>query len=280
MTAFLYILNTICSAGQSTLGKQYAYHGGNATTFNINKAISGVFMFLLFGLFNGISFHIPSLCLGMCYGVFLCISMYTGFQALATGPMSLTGIIASFSLVIPFVFGITVWREALTVYGITGFFLLLCSIVLLNLKKERNVSVKWSIYAFITMIANGICSLIQKYHQSYYPNLYRNEFMLSALLCVLLVLIAAEIIKSHEKTAIKLSVSGMISGIMNGAANYIVLYLAATEKASVMFPIVSVANVIAVWTVGRILFKERLKYVQILGLVLGLSAILLLNLQR
>lgn len=280
MTALLYFLNVTCSAGQSVLGKHYALKGGKASVFNINKALSGFLVFLLFGLWSGLSFHVPTCLLGVGYGMSLCLSMHAGFQALSVGPMALTSIVASFSLIIPFVFGITVWNEKLSAYAMIGMVFLLTAIVLLNFKKEGGISFKWSLFAFLTLFSNGICSLIQKFHQLYYPGKYRTEFMLFALLCVLFILTASAVVKHHKNQPFKFSAYGLASGVMNSAANYIVLYLSATEKASILFPIVSVVNVIAVWIAGRIVFQERLKFVQGIGLVSGIIAIVLLNIQR
>lgn len=275
MVFLLYFLNMVCSSGQSAFGKGYAAKGGKAAVFNINKALSGVIVFLIFGIVTGVSFHIPSLFFGLLYGVFLCISMCAGFEALKIGPMALTSIIASFSLVIPFVFGIIVLRENLSVYGIAGIMLLSLSIIILNFKKESGLSIKWSFYSILTMIANGICSLIQKYHQIYFPGEYRNEFMISALTSVLLILIVMLAIKHESK--FKPSTKGFLAGAMNSASNYIVLYLAATENASVLFPMVSVTNVIAVWFIGKITFKETLRPLQMIGLLFGIASIILLK---
>lgn len=280
MTALLYLLNVFCSSGQSALSKQSAIKGGSSTIFNISKAASGVVMFVLFGLLTGLTFHLPSCLMGIAYGAFLCLSMHCGFKALGMGPMAMSSIIASFSLIIPFLFGITVWGESLTVLGGVGIALLLASIFLLNFKKERGISFKWSVYAFLTMGANGISSLIQKYHQLYFPGQYRTELMVSALLTVLVILLAIELSHRERTQPIRVNSLGILSGLLNGASNYIVLYLAATEKASVLFPLVSIAHVMAVWVIGRVWFKEKLKWLQMVGQLLGLAAILLLNLQR
>ncbi len=274
MTSVLYILNVLCASGQVTLGKAYASKGGSAHVFNVNKAIAGICVFLVMGAVNGMALHMPTLLFGIGYGIFLGISMFTGFKALGMGPMALTSIIASFSLVIPFVFGITVWNEKLSLYGALGIVLIMAAIILLNFKKEKGLSFKWSVYALLTMATNGLCSLIQKYHQLYYPNEYRIEFMIWSLLCVLMI---TSIMGRKELKSFKLKLTGVISGILNGGANFIVLYLAATENASVLFPIVSVCNVIAAWLIGKLIFKEKLKITQIIGLILGVAAVVLLN---
>ena len=98
----LYLLNVACSAGQSLLSKQYAKNGGDSCVFNINKTVAGIVVFIIWGLIQGFSFHLPTVFFGIGYGISLCISMHMGFRALAAGPMALTSVVASFSLLIPF----------------------------------------------------------------------------------------------------------------------------------------------------------------------------------
>ena len=279
MSFLFYFLNVASSVGQSALSKQYAVKHGNATVFNINKALAGSAAFLFLGVLTGMSFHVPTLLFGIGYGIVLCFSMHFGFRALSTGPMALTSIIASFSLVIPFVFGIAVWKEPISVCGRIGIVCLLIAILLFNAKKEKNnISLKWFIYAILTLLTNGICSLIQKYHQLYFPKLYRMEFMLFSLCCVLLILTVQQTAAhGRNRPSFHFSTQGMVAGVLNSTANYSVLYLSATEKASVLFPVISVVNVIGAWFIGMVVFKERLTFLQICGLVTGITAVLLLN---
>lgn len=278
MTAVLYLLNVLCSAGQSAFGKQYAKRGGEALPFNVNKAVSGMALFLVLGIIGGFSFHLETMLFGICYGMILCVSMHTGFKALSIGPMALTSIIASFSLVIPFLFGIILWNESLTLPKTVGILLLLLSVFLINAKRESGFSAKWLFYALATLVSNGICSVIQKMHQLKFPTLYRTEFMFWALLSVSAVLFITHNVKKNEKTRMSFSLLGIASGIANCCANYIVLYLSATENASVLFPIVAVANIIAVWTIGLLFFKEKLRAYQTIGLIIGIASIVLLKL--
>ena len=277
MTPILYLLNVFCSSGQSVLSKRFASKGGSSASYNINKAIGGIGGLLILGIASGLNFHIESIIFGVSYGAFLCASMHTGFKALSIGPMALTSIIASFSLIIPFIFGITVWGETLSISSIIGTVLLITAIFLLNFRKEGGFSLKWAFYAFATLGANGICSLIQKYHQIYFPQQYRTEFMLAAFVTVLLIFSVISLFNIEIRQTVNINISGLVSGIMNCCADYIVLYLAATEKASILFPMVSVCKVIAVWILGRFMFKEKLKILQIIGLLSGIVSIVLLN---
>lgn len=277
MTALLYALNVLCSAGQSTLCKVYARHGGKSDVFNLWKALSAFALFLCIGLVRGMTLHAPTALMGALYGISLCASMYTGFAALASGPMGLTGTIASLSLVIPFLFGVTVWKEPLTVSGLCGAALLTAAILLMNLRKERGVTLRWSLLAFGTMAANGVCSLIQKSHQLRFPGQYRVEFTIFAFLTVFL-LLAAIGLSRKEPISFTPCPAGCAVGVLNGGANFLVLYLAATQNASVLFPMLSVTNVLAVCLIGRLCFREKLTRLQLLGLLSAVAAILLLNL--
>jgi drug/metabolite transporter (DMT)-like permease len=277
MIPFLYSLNVLCSAGQSALGKQYARRGGESLPFNINKALIGTLLFLVLGLMSGFSWHLETMLFGLFYGISLCISMHTGFKALSIGPMALTSIIASFSLIIPFLFGIILWNESLTLLKFFGVILLLLSIFLINIKKENGFSAKWLFYALVTLLSNGFCSVIQKMHQINFPTLYRTEFMFWALLCVSIILLVTHITKRNGKEQFEFSLLGIASGVANCCANYIVLYLSATENASVLFPIIAVANIVTVWVIGLLFFKERLKILQTIGLIIGVVSVVLLK---
>ena len=280
MTALLYLLNVVGSAGQSTCSKYYASKGGSVNLYNLNKAAVALLVFLIVGLWKGMSFHVPTILWGFGYGACICVGSIAGFTALGLGPMALTSMIASFSLLIPFVVGVTAWNETLSMWGILGIILLVISIVLLNFKKiDDRLSLKWTFFTFLTLFVTGIASVFQKQHQMNYPGLYRTEFMVASMLCMLVMLLVVVLVKGTVKTEVRFCVPGSIGGFLEGVATYIVLYLAATQNASVLFPVVSVAKIIAVWCIGRMAFKEQLKLWQTIGLVAGIAAIALLNLK-
>lgn len=279
MTVLLYIAQVLCATGQSVLGKQYAKKGGTAAVFNLNKALSGSAVFLLVWLLFGTSFHMPTLFYGILYGLFLSVSMFTGFRALALGPMALTGMIASFSLIIPFVFGVAVWKEPITILGWVGIALLCLSVAIIQFHREKGLSLTWAIYAFLTLLANGVCSLIQKYHQICYPGEGRVQFMLVALVVVAISSFVLYAVKAWRgKIKFSLSPTGIAAGAMNGTAGFITLYMAAAVGASVLFPLTSVLQVMVTLLAGWLFFKERISARQAIGLFLGMFACLLLNL--
>lgn len=279
MIFLLYFLRIVSSASETTFGKLYSKGGGDSLPFNICKAFMGSIVFGIIALIFGFSFHLPTILLSTLYGVSLCLAMHAGFKALATGPMALTSTIASFSLIIPFFFGVFVLSEAFTWLKGVGLLFLLTSIVLITAKKESGFSVKWLIYSLLTLLANGVTAIVQKIHQIKFPGQFQFEFMFWGFLTVFLILIlTGTVSKKETQNPFKISLLGISAGALNGVANYIVLYLSSTENASVIFPIVSGAHIMATWLIGVFFFGEKLKPIKTLGLILGIAAIVLLKL--
>ena len=179
MTWLLYIANAALARTESALGKYSGRRGGNPHTFNLGKTVAAAVLCVLLALIVGFEYHTDTLILALIYGGTLALSMHAGFMALSLGNMAIVSMIASFSLIIPVFWGLAFLNETVTVFGIIGLVLIAASLVLLNIKKGGGrLSLKCWIYALITMLTNGITSIVQKYHQSENPGLYKVEFML------------------------------------------------------------------------------------------------------
>lgn len=275
MPIFLFLSNAVCYAGQSATGKFYASKNGQAQAFNLSKSLAAFFLFLIWLLISGKSIHLATAPIAMIYGICLTISMYTGFMALSCGPMALTSIMAAMSLLVPFFWGLLFWQEKLSVLRVVGVSLLLIAIVFINYKKQGLISKKWLIYSLITMIANGFCSVIQKHHQTAFPGQYQVDFMLFAMATVLILLGINSIRK--RQIQLRLSLLGILSGVLNGLANFIILILAARQSATTLFPLISAGNVMSAWLSGILLFHERPRKLQFLGLIVGCVGLFIIN---
>lgn len=277
MPVLLFLANTVCYAGQSSLGKLYAAKGGHAHSFNLCKASSAAILFLIWLICKGQGIHWATLPWASVYGICLCVSMYAGFQALACGPMALTSILAAMSLIIPFLWGTLFWQEHLTLWSIAGLLCLLAAIFLINLKKDGKISGKWLLYCAITMVTNGFCSVIQKYHQLAFPGHFQVDFMLISMTVVTLLLLCS--LSFQRITRLQVSITGSVSGILNGLANFVVLLLASSQSATTLFPIISVCNVISAWLCGILFFRDRIRKLQLVGLLFGICGIILLQIK-
>lgn len=286
LSALAYLACVICSVVQSALGKALK-PGERADVFNRSKIFAAALMFLIAGCF-GMEFHPATVGFGAAYGVFLAVSMTAGLAALRSGPMALTSMIVSFSLIVPMLYGTLFLNESLTPAGGAGFILLALSFVLLRRPQPGKLRLtrRWLLYTMATLLTNGFCSVVQKQHQTLFPDKYRTEFMLAAMTTafVLLLLPAAwhnfSDRKKHACPMIppQFNLKGFLAGIANGAANYLTLYLAAGENAAVLFPVLSAATAAASLVTGKIVFHESLNKTQLAGFFAGVLSVFLFKL--
>ncbi len=239
MINLVYLFAVFFSVSQSVSVKYYRQKSEDVLLFNAVKSLAA-FLALAVILVWNFRFHAPTAVYGVLYGVFLAISMHTGYKALCLGPMSLTGMIVSFSVILPIAYGIVFARENPTVFQGVGLVFFVLSVVFTSLRagtspasqetfaKDRK---KWLVYVFLTFVANGLCSVVQK-----------------------------------------------IAGLSNAAANFCTLLLAGNEYAAVMYPVISAGTVLAALVCGRVLFGEKLGLGQWAALLCGLAAVVLLRL--
>lgn len=285
MNIFAYVLNVVFARSESALGKYNAKVGGDTPTFNSAKSGAAALISGTVALILGLSFDALTLGYSVLYGAALALSMHAGVTALSLGNMGIVSMIASFSLVVPTLWGIAVLGEQLGITGYVGLLLLVLSIVLLNVKKgSGRLSLKCWIYSLLTLLSNGIASVVQKQHQVVYSGEYKTEFMLYAMVIAALIFTVMGIVKNRGQRSGEKKINyrpslifGAMAGVLNYLANYTVLMLATVEDASVMFPVLSAGNAVGACLVGRIVFKERLTVLQMISILFGILSVVLLK---
>ncbi len=259
------------------------------------KAAGGVFAFsagsvvltmLFFVATSGGELHFTAdvIWYAVAFAVANSLGVAGSMLAILTGPLSLSSLVVSYSLIISTVYGLTVLGEPIKATLLIGILLLLVSLFFINMEKkgeEKKITLKWVLFALIAFVGNGFCSVVQKEQQIKFDGLYKNEFMIIALLisAVALFILA---FATEKKTVLPGIKNGFwyytICGIANGLVNYLVLVLANTMPASVMFPVISAGGVVLAAIVSVFFYKEKLSAWQWIGFVLGTLAIVALNL--
>lgn len=285
MVIVVYLLIILASITQSATTKLFNQNCAQSAIFNAIKSCAALGLFALTAAF-GFTFHLPTVLFGILYGACLCVSMYSGYQALCRGPMALTSMLVSFSVIIPLIWGITVGNEMLKKIQYPALVLFLLAIILTNIDrikaakhKQTNYGV-WLLFVGSTFACNGICSILQKYHQTLYPGAYSREFMLFAMLLCSVIFSISVLSKTSPKELkmIKGKRYGVLSGLANEIANFLTLVLAGLENASVLFPMISAGTILMSLLCGRLLFREKLKANHYVALALGIVAVILLKL--
>ena len=285
MQFLIYFSIVFCMGTQSAMTKLYGKKGESPAVFNALKATSALVLFALMAII-GFRFHLPTVLFGLGYGACLCLSMHAGYKALCLGPMALTSMLASFSIVIPLLFGIAVWNEKINLMKGIALVLLVFAILMTNAdklkrgEKAEHGHALWLIFIALTFLCNGFCSVIQKQYQNLYPEAHNRQFMLFAMLLCSVVFIAIALIKARPREIFKSQGKhyGVISGLANGLASFFTLVLAGMENASVLFPAISAGTILASLLCGRWIFKEKLRVNHYLALIFGILAVVLLKL--
>ena len=288
MEIAIYLAIIISTVAQSASTKAFNRHSTSSSVFNAIKAFAALVMFALMAV-AGFTFHAPTLLFGLLYGASLCLSMYAGYRALCLGPMALTSMLVSFSIIVPLLWGITFANEQPTKLQTVALFMLFGAILLTNLDKilgnRGGASAKkgsyglWLFFVATTFLCNGCGSVLQKQYKALYSEAYNDEFMFFAMLLCTVIYVTIAVAKNSlaDVRAVKNKWLGALAGVTNGLASFFTLLLAGLENASILFPIISAGTLLGSLLCGRFIFRERLKLNHYAALTLGIFAVVFLK---
>ena len=281
---FIYLICVILGiSGQNILRKVFSEKtGGNGVyTFSTLSCLSAAVFFAL----TASEFHWNTELLP--YGIFFALSYGTAtifsILALSCGPLSLTALITSFSLMIPTFYGLIFLKDPVSFGLYPGLVLLAVSLFLINKKGNdaKGVSLKWAICVLLAFLGNGFCSVAQTMQQKQFSGQYKNEFMITALLIVVGIMGLFVVLKERKSVGKYIRAGWYLSlgcGVFNGMVNLFVMILTGLMNVSLMFPLVSVGGIVLTFIVSKVFYKEKLTTAQHIGFLLGIGAIVFLSL--
>lgn len=203
-------------------------------------------------------------------------------RAIMSGPLSLTALFVNFALLLPTLYGVVFLKEDLSFLRVAGLGMLCMSIPLINkTEKDKVANKQWLFYAVLAMVGNGGCQIVQKAHQIYVPGDYSLSFQFLAMLEISIIFGCYILWRKPKATKMVLkngSVAIALTAIANIATNLIVLTLAVTIPASILYPSISAGGIILTFIVSFIFYKERYTVLQYVGYFLGLASVILLSL--
>jgi len=268
-------------SGQSVLKKIYSgkTDGKGLYTYSLITVLAALLFFIVTS--KDLEWNAALLPYSILFAVSYSVATIFGILAIACGPLSLTSLITSFSLMIPTFYGLLFLNEPVSFGLIPGLILLSISMVLIN-KKEKNaaVNLKWLIYVLLAFVGNGMCSVMQKAQQKAFDGSYKNEFMIIALITVSVIMFVMSFLKEHNeyKSYIKKgAVSAFFNGLLNGSVNLFTMILSGLMSVSLMFPLISVGGIVVTFIISKVFYREKLSKAQHLGFIFGVAAIVFLN---
>ena len=254
------------------------------TSAHIYKFITIIYSvcIVLFGI-NIINGHISffTIALGLLFGAVTAFSNYYKMRALTAGPMHITLLVTTASMIIPTMSGVFFGEH----FSIRKLILVLVLIGFIYLSFDRTDSKKtnkqWVLFCLLAFLFQGSIGVLQKIHQS---SVYKDElngFLLIAFVC--------SFIYSRVRTnrtfkelgfEKKHIIIAIVCGICTYAMNILNLKLSGLLPSQLFFPFVNGSVIVLSSLMSVLIFKESLSKKQAIGLTGGILSLTVLCLVK
>lgn len=207
------------------------------------------------------------------------------YVAFGCGSYVMSNLILSYSLILSIGYGLFFLGDPVTPLTIPGLIIVFVSIFLVRGQKkdgESGFSAKWLICILLSALGSGMFAVISKMQQLEFNNEVTNEFMIVSLGISALVLFIAGLIKEGKDLGYILKNGGLYavgSGLSNGATNFLSLYVNTLMVLSLKAPANAGIKIVMSFILAKLLFKEKFIKRQIVGVILGTVALVLLNIK-
>ncbi|MDY3927821.1 MAG: EamA family transporter [Clostridia bacterium] len=244
--------------------------------FNELTYIVCIILFLFMALGGPMSLY--SLGMGVLFGIFTLLSNAYKVKALSLGPMHITILITTSSMIIPALSGVVLFGEAISISKITAMAMLIGFIFLsVGEKKDNNskINKKWILSCLITFFSMGAIGVMQKIHQS-----SPHKYELFGFLCCSFALSFIYAFFASRKSMLSIKKNTrvlllvVISGICTFAMNLLNLKLSGIIPSQIFFPTVNGGSIILSSICSVVIFKEKITKRQLIGLLGGLLSLI------
>ena len=227
--------------------------------------------------------------LGVLFGAVTALQGVTNMAALQVGPLSYTTVIISFSTLISALSGVLFFEESIGLWQIIGMVMMLASFALANGGENggKRANLRWLLLCIVAFLATGAIGVMQKIHQS---SAFKEElnaflviaFAVSAFLSGVVALLLRKKESGSEENRndrggmMLLIFLMLVSGVCVAANNKLNLYLSGVIDSVIFFPVVNGGGLVLTTLASLLIFKERLRGKQWIGILLGIASVLCL----
>ena len=258
------------------------YKVGNLQAIVVNYIIASLFGFLInpipfqFSELTGFNWFPTALLLG---GLFIGTFFMFALSSQKAG-VAVTSVTSKMSLVIPILISVLFWGESLNFLRIAGIFMALLAFYLTFRKKEPiQWKAKYTYLPFLVFLGNGLVDSTMKYADLFYIEndlilflamVFTTAFFLGA------TVLAFRIIRGRISISLRDILGGTFLGLINFGSTYYMLKAISVYESAVVFPVTNAAIVGISGLTGYFGFRERLSLINWIGIMLALSAILII----
>ena len=287
---YFYLACAVCCATGTNVFGAYHNHKNDSKTdstaqYNLLLAISSFLCWMVMFCFD-CEFKASILPYSIGFSLFYTLCNVAYIKALKVGPASLTSLFASMALLGVTVWGFIFWDAPVETIGIIGIVLTAISIFLCLYEgknaEEKSFSFKWLFWAAMSFLGNAGCTIVQRTQQMAYDGKYGSGLMMYALLFSVLINLALWLkgdTSDGKRMLKKFGVFPLGAGMTNFGQNIFIILLASTTLSpGIIYPVVGVGVLMLTTLFTVVVLKEKLKLWQWFGLIVGMTAILLLSL--
>ena len=226
-----------------------------------------------------------SIMYGVIYGVILCLFLYFKTQSMSSGPVALTSLIGNCAFIIATWFGVVYANETVVPLQLVGMVIIVIALVMcINpWKSSQKLTPGWFVWCGAFFLAGGLLGMFNKvFGKSEFSQEINAMMLVASLVSAALFTLSGFLINKtthHQKpqiykeSLIYIATCGFVGCIyirMN-------LWLAGVIPSVVFFPVSNGANVLLSTLFGQMLFREKLNKMELIGIFVGLGAILLIG---
>ena len=282
----LIVFSALLSIFGSLFNKKNASFQGFAMLYNVIVIGSACFSWGIIYL-TDFSFDAGVIPYALGYAIGYAMALISLFKALECGPVSLTALLKSISIIMPSFWGFLFWGEIPTSLIIIGMILVLASLILCFVQKSKgkkqDIPAKWFFYVLLLVIGNGGSLILQNYQQRAFDGAHKNMLMFFATGVATLITLVLFLAKRKENTLTRAALSKtfyipIATGVSSAVFNLVLMVVRPLLPASLIYPATAVGAIIVTTLFSAIVCRERLRPMQWVGLGVGCVALVFLNL--
>ena len=242
---------------------------------------------MVFLLLSGFRFPgtAKGLLLTAAFGGCLVASTIGVAQSYLCGPMSLSSVIVSCSVVLPVAFGCLVYSERLDVVHWIGIGCLLTAFILTGTgsgEAKKEITLRWLLWVMLSFLGSGFGAIVLAAY-SKLPETGSNNGFMAISFFVASALLALDTFsrrKGGETVCLTFPFFGLsaLSALGCFGTNLLIIYLSGVVPASLLHPIYNGASGVMVTMISCLAFRERMTVKKAIILFLGICTIVFLNL--
>ena len=261
--------------------KDYFHYGAFRQTVSALFALA-----LLLFAGDGLVFDLPTVLLSVLTSFSLTICMFCALAAMKSGTVVLVSMFSGAGLLVPCIAGIFLFHETIGVFQCIGLLFFFVSAYLLigsSKKIYTNFSMQTLLLIIGAMLFNGLTMLSQKMFSYYVP--HGNVSLYSCLSfgfagIALYLLLFFQSVQSKRKIS-PLSKPILLYGTLLSFAVLVISQLAtilsSTLSSAVLFSLINGGGTIIASIVAAILFHEKLTKKSVLGIIIGISSLIIIK---